>query len=65
MNGSILDTNVITKMLDQDAGAISLIKKVDRIFTSVIVVGELYFAVANSSKREANLRNITEGKTYP
>ena len=60
MNGSVLDTNVITKLLDQDPLAISLIQKIDKLFTSIIVVGELYFAAANSSKREANFKKIQE-----
>ena len=60
MNGSILDTNVITKLLDNDPAAISLVHKIDNIFTSIVVVGELYFAAANSSKREANFKKFQE-----
>jgi predicted nucleic acid-binding protein len=60
MSGSILDTNVVTKLLDQDLAAISLVQKIDKLFTSVIVVGELYFAAANSTKREENFRKIRE-----
>jgi tRNA(fMet)-specific endonuclease VapC len=60
MNGSILDTNVITKLLDNDPAAISLIHKIDNVFTSIVVVGELYYAAANSSKREANLKKFQE-----
>jgi tRNA(fMet)-specific endonuclease VapC len=60
VNGSILDTNVITKFLDKDPAAISLIQKVEIPFTSSIVVGELYFAAVNSSKIDANLEKIKE-----
>jgi len=60
MNGSILDTNVITKLLDNDLTAISLVHKIDNVFTSIVVVGELYFAAANSSKRETNFKNFKE-----
>ncbi|MDR0301508.1 MAG: PIN domain-containing protein [Treponema sp.] len=60
MNGSVLDTNIITKLLDQDLAAISLVQKIDNLFTSIVVVGELYFAAANSSKREANFNKIQE-----
>ena len=60
MNGSIIDTNVITKLLNKELSAVSLIQKVDNLFTSSIVVGELYFAAANSSKCEANLKNFKE-----
>jgi tRNA(fMet)-specific endonuclease VapC len=60
MNGSILDTNVITKMLANDPVAINMVKKVGHIYTSVIVVGELYFAADNSSRREANFKIFHE-----
>ena len=64
MNGSVLDTNVITKLLDNDPAAISLVQKVDKLFTSVIVVGELYFAAANSSNREVNFKKIQEAAVF-
>ena len=54
MNGCLLDTNVITKILNNDLAAIQLIQKAEKLCTSVIVAGELYFAAANSSKRETN-----------
>jgi tRNA(fMet)-specific endonuclease VapC len=60
MNGSILDTNVITKMLDKDPVAINMVKKIEHIYTSVIVAGELYFAAANSSRRESNFKIFHE-----
>jgi predicted nucleic acid-binding protein len=53
MNGSILDTNVITKMIDKDPSAINMVKKIENIYTSIIVAGELYFAAAKSARREA------------
>jgi len=60
MTGSLIDTNVITKFLNKDPLAISLIQKIDNLYTSSIVVGELYFAAANSSKSEANLKSFKE-----
>ena len=60
MNGSVLDTNVITKLLDKAPEAVSLIQKIDKFFTSIIVVGELYYAAANSSKRDANYKKFQE-----
>jgi tRNA(fMet)-specific endonuclease VapC len=60
VNGSVLDTNVITKLLDKDPAAVSLVREFDKLFTSAIVVGELYFAAVNSSKREANLKNFED-----
>jgi tRNA(fMet)-specific endonuclease VapC len=60
MNGSILDTNVITKVLDNDPTAIRMIKKVEKLYTSTIVVGELYFAALNSARAAANLKIFRE-----
>lgn len=55
MNGSIIDTNVITKVLDNDPEAINIIKNVSVYCTSSIVVGELYFAALKSSRCEKNM----------
>jgi tRNA(fMet)-specific endonuclease VapC len=60
MSGSLLDTNVITKLLDKDSSAIALVQKIEKYFTSSIVVGELYYAAANSSKQEANFNAFRE-----
>jgi predicted nucleic acid-binding protein len=59
-NGSILDTNVITKMLDKDPVAINMVKSIENLYTSIIVTGELYFAAANSTRREANFNIFRE-----
>ena len=60
MTGSVIDTNVITKLLNKAPLAMSLIQNIDNLFTSSIVVGELYFASANSSRSETNLKNFKE-----
>ena len=55
MNGNVLfDTNVITKMLDNDTQAKNLFKQARFCFTSIIVVGELYYAAVNSGKPKEN-----------
>jgi predicted nucleic acid-binding protein len=64
MNGSVLDTNVITKMLDKDPAAIAMVQKIENFYTSSIVAGELYFAAANSSRREANFKIFREALSY-
>ena len=58
MNGSLLDTNVIIRMLDKDPLAIRMVEKWNRLYTSVVVAGELYFAALNSGRPEANLEII-------
>jgi tRNA(fMet)-specific endonuclease VapC len=60
MNGSVLDTNVITKMLDKDPAAINMVKKIENFHTSIIVAGELYFAAAKSARRESNFKIFRE-----
>ena len=60
MNGSVLETNVIVKLLNKDLAAISLVQKIENIFTSIVVVGELYYAAVNSAMCEANLKNFRE-----
>jgi len=47
-------------LLDNDPAAISLVRKIENVFTSIVVVGELYYAAANSSKRETNFKNFQE-----
>lgn len=59
--GSVVDTNIITKMIIKDSAAMAIFDKVTILYTSVIVVGELFFAAANSRRREENFskfRNV-------
>ncbi|WP_411044168.1 PIN domain-containing protein [Treponema sp. TIM-1] len=55
MNGSIIDTNVIIKMLHNDPEAISLLQKVKKAYVSPIIRGELYFGAYKSLRCEANM----------
>jgi tRNA(fMet)-specific endonuclease VapC len=56
MNGSLLDTHVIIKMIDKDPVTIRMVESRKKLYTSVVVVGELYFAALNSGRPETNLR---------
>jgi tRNA(fMet)-specific endonuclease VapC len=60
MSGSVLDTNVITKILDKDPAAIRMVENVETLYTSITVAGELYYAALNSGKVEANLEIFRE-----
>jgi tRNA(fMet)-specific endonuclease VapC len=60
MSGSVLDTNVITKILDKDPAAIHMIENIEKLYTSIIVVGELYYAALKSGRVEANLEIFRE-----
>jgi predicted nucleic acid-binding protein len=54
VNGSLVDTNVIIKMLHNDAEAIGLLQKAGKLYTSVVVKGELFYGAAKSARQEAN-----------
>jgi tRNA(fMet)-specific endonuclease VapC len=54
MNGSILDTVFISKVIDKDPVALDILSRIERKYTSLIVVGELYFAADNSGHPDQN-----------
>jgi tRNA(fMet)-specific endonuclease VapC len=60
MNGSVIDTNVIIKVLASDASADNLLDSLGDTYIPVIVVGELYYGARNSSRQKENLRTFTE-----
>jgi tRNA(fMet)-specific endonuclease VapC len=64
MSGSVLDTNVITKVLDKDPAALRMVERIETLYTSVIVVGELYFAALKSGRVEANLKLFREALSH-
>jgi predicted nucleic acid-binding protein len=55
MNGSIIDTNVIIKMLHGDPDAIALLKKIEKAYVSITIKGELYYGASKSARRESNM----------
>ena len=56
MNGSLIDTNVIIKMLHNEPEAVSLMQKAEKPYVSIIVKGELYYGAHKSARREANMK---------
>jgi tRNA(fMet)-specific endonuclease VapC len=60
MNGSVLDTNVIIKMMHNEIEAIQLLEKIKEKYLPIIVVGELLFGAYNSTKRDANIKAFEE-----
>jgi predicted nucleic acid-binding protein len=61
MNGSLIDTNVIIKMFNNEPEAVRLLQKVENPYASIIVKGELYYGAGKSARREANMalfRNV-------
>jgi tRNA(fMet)-specific endonuclease VapC len=55
MNGSVVDTNVIIKMLNNDEAAIGLLEKIERAYVPVIVMGELFYGAYKSSRQRENM----------
>jgi tRNA(fMet)-specific endonuclease VapC len=55
MSGSVIDTNVIIKMLNNDEAAISLLSGIEQAYLPVTVVGELYYGAMRSSHKQENM----------
>ncbi len=56
MNGNLVDTNLIIKMLNGDTEAIRIFDSLDGIHISVITAGELFYGANKSSQTEENLK---------
>ena len=57
MNGNILDTNVIIRLLNGDENVRSAVYEMTNIHIPVVVIGELLFGAEKSQKCELNRRN--------
>jgi len=58
----LLDTNTLVYILNGDAGMRTRANeagRVGRVVTSIVVVAELLYGVARSTRREANRRHLT------
>ncbi len=56
MNGSLIDTNVIIKLLKGDEEAVLVFDELKEVFISVIVIGELYYGAFKSTRSEENIK---------
>ena len=59
MNGSVVDTNVIIKMLNGDKTAVKLLGRIDKVFVPIIVVGELFYGAYKSERKDNNIALFT------
>lgn len=57
MNGSILDTNVIIRIIKGDKTVANAVHKVKDIRIPVIVLGELIFGAEKSQLKQSNMEN--------
>ena len=55
MNGSVIDTNVIIRMLNNDKTVIRLLDGVQQAYLPVIVAGELMYGAYKSARKKENL----------
>jgi tRNA(fMet)-specific endonuclease VapC len=55
MNGSVVDANVIIKMLHNEKAALEMLAKIDEAFIPVVVAGELFYGAYKSSNPEKNM----------
>jgi tRNA(fMet)-specific endonuclease VapC len=60
MSGSLIDTNVIIRVLKNDPDAVALFGGIEDAYVSVTTVGELLYGTYKSTKREENLKVISD-----
>lgn len=56
----LLDTNIISDLNDNVPGTLEALTAVEEIFTSVVVAGELFYGIENSTRREENFSFYTD-----
>lgn len=54
MNGNLMDTNVIVRVLNGDKDLISELSKIKGLCTCTVVLGELLYGAAKSQRAEKN-----------
>jgi tRNA(fMet)-specific endonuclease VapC len=58
MNGNLLDTNVIIRLLNGNQEITSRLLQMEKICMSSVVLGELIYGAEKSGKVEENRRNV-------
>jgi predicted nucleic acid-binding protein len=58
MNGSLIDTNIIIKVLREDADTIRFLNTPSDIFVPTIVIGEFLYGINKSSRKEENRKQF-------
>ena len=59
MNGSVIDTNVIIRMLNGDTTAVEILGKINKAFVPIVVVGELFYGAYKSTRKDDNMALFT------
>jgi tRNA(fMet)-specific endonuclease VapC len=55
MSGSLVDTNVVIKVLNGNDAAVKLFDSLDEVYISAITVGELIYGAWKSSRKNENI----------
>jgi len=56
MNGNLIDTNIVIKLLNGDSAIAGLFEGLEDIHIPVITVGELHYGASKSSRKESNVK---------
>jgi len=59
MNGSVIDTNVIIRMLKGDKTAVEMLDNIENAFVPIVVVGELFYGAYKSACKDDNMALFT------
>ena len=59
MNGSVIDTNVVIRMLNGDQSAVEMLGKIEKVFVPIIVAGELFYGAYKSARKDDNMALFT------
>ena len=54
----LLDTNIVIALLAEDAAVKQRVAEAAEVFSSVIVLGELYYGARKSTRVESNLQTV-------
>ena len=58
MNGNLMDTNVIVRVLNGDRELINELSKISSLCTCTVVLGELMYGAAKSAHVVQNKQNV-------
>ena len=56
----LLDTNIISDLNDNVPETLQVLASAEEVFTSVVVAGELFYGIENSTKRKENFSFYTD-----
>ncbi len=55
-NGNLIDTNIVSKLMNGDIAVIEIFDKLDNIHVSSITAGELFYGAFKSKRKDENMK---------